>query len=577
MHFVAVAIGEKAQPEASLVVPAGLNNPPSTAGNLARYLNNWKNITSNNFILRIIREGYKLQFQNNPTFPNSAISNPSNSVQRKALKAEIRKNLISGAISKINKCSNQVVSRVFTVKKSNGTDRMIIDLSNINTQIIKIPFKMETYENIREILQPLDFMASVDLQDAFFSIPIHEDSKKFLVFEFENQRYCFNVLPFGLTSSPRIFSKVLRPVIIHLRSSGIRILSYLDDIFLCSVSASTLSSNIQSSLNLLISLGYFPNYDKSHLIPSNQITHLGFVWNSVTWSFSLPIVKVLKTKSMANTLLESRVTLRDLSSFIGLLVSHAPAFPFAPLHYRSLQFLQIKYLKLNVPWDSSIKLDSQSVSDVRWWLTCPESLPSSNISNPKFNITLHTDASNKGWGGVLSAGQKVSGQWSSEESKDHINLLELKAILFCIKSFVSILSGKSLKVLCDNSTSVYYLNKKGGTHSVKLCTLAIQTWDFLILNNIHCEAFHLPGIENTTADFHSRNFSDSNDYSINSSSFSTLISLSSFTPEIDLFASRLTAKLPHYVSWKYDPFSSHVDAFSIEWSNNIYIFSLPSI
>ena len=93
---------------------------------------------------------------------------------------------------------------------------------------------MKGVEDLRSMVQNREYMISIDLSDAFFSIPLHPDYRQYVTFEYEGCRYSFNVLPFGLTSSPRIFYKVLKPVIIHLRSHGIKISAYMDDLFLCS-------------------------------------------------------------------------------------------------------------------------------------------------------------------------------------------------------------------------------------------------------------------------------------------------------------------------------------------------------
>ncbi|CAB5386591.1 unnamed protein product [Rhizophagus irregularis] len=47
-----------------------------------------------------------------------------------------------------------------------------------------------------------------------------------------NRRFCFTCLPFSLTTSPRVFTKILRPVIKSLQNQGIRLMIYLDDILI---------------------------------------------------------------------------------------------------------------------------------------------------------------------------------------------------------------------------------------------------------------------------------------------------------------------------------------------------------
>ena len=61
-------------------------------------------------------------------------------------------------------------------------------------------------------------MTSIDLKDAYYSIPIAEEHQKYLKFIWRDQLYAFTSLPMGLTSGPRIFTKVLKPIFSYLRS-----------------------------------------------------------------------------------------------------------------------------------------------------------------------------------------------------------------------------------------------------------------------------------------------------------------------------------------------------------------------
>ncbi len=54
-------------------------------------------------------------------------------------------------------------------------------------------------------------MSSIDLRDVYYSIPIEPGHRKYLKFSRRGVLYQFTVLPMGLTSSPRIFTKVLKP------------------------------------------------------------------------------------------------------------------------------------------------------------------------------------------------------------------------------------------------------------------------------------------------------------------------------------------------------------------------------
>ena len=70
---------------------------------------------------------------------------------------------------------------------------------------------------------------------------------------------------------------------------------------------------------------------------------------------------------------------------------------------------------------------------------------------------------------------------------------------------------------------------------------------------------------NVEADPASRHFHDDTEWSLDTHVYNSLITKWG-NPEIDLFASRLNAKLPWYAAWKPDPCAHFIDAFTLDWS-----------
>lgn len=75
------------------------------------------------------------------------------------------------------------------------------------------------------------FMGSIVLKDAYYSVPIHPDFRGFWGFPWRGDMFQFNALPFGLTSAPRIFTKLLKPIFSDFRTRGHEGFAYLDDSF----------------------------------------------------------------------------------------------------------------------------------------------------------------------------------------------------------------------------------------------------------------------------------------------------------------------------------------------------------
>lgn len=145
---------------------------------------------------------------------------------------EINKLLDKGAISRCRYSKNQCLSSYFLIKKPNGQFRIILNLKKLNRFIKTHHFKLEDYREVLKLISKDCFMAKIDLKDAYFLLPIHKKFKKYLRFQFQNQLYEFNCLPFGLNVAPFIFTKLLRPVVKHLRHQGCRLVIYLDDILI---------------------------------------------------------------------------------------------------------------------------------------------------------------------------------------------------------------------------------------------------------------------------------------------------------------------------------------------------------
>ena len=114
-------------------------------------------------------------------------------------------------------------STFFPVPKK-GTDKMrgCVDLRCPNECIKYEHFKMEGLHTVRDLLRRRDFMAKVDLSDYFFHLPIPLEHREYFRFMWQGKKYQCTAMPFGLAPAPRLATKILQPVIRHLRSMGVR-------------------------------------------------------------------------------------------------------------------------------------------------------------------------------------------------------------------------------------------------------------------------------------------------------------------------------------------------------------------
>ena len=106
-------------------------------------------------------------------------------------------------------------------------------------------------------------MASIDLTDAYYSVPVATTDQKYLMFQFEEIRYKYVCLPNGLSHAPRIFTKLMKPVLSSLRKKGHQFMNYLDDFFLEGDTFEGCKDAVIDTCDLLIRLGFFIHLDKS--------------------------------------------------------------------------------------------------------------------------------------------------------------------------------------------------------------------------------------------------------------------------------------------------------------------------
>ena len=71
-------------------------------------------------------------------------------------------------------------------------------------------------------------MATIDLKDAYYSIPVKVNHRNYLRFIEKNQLFQFTCLPNGLSSAPRMSTKIVKPDYATLRSQGLKNLGYID-------------------------------------------------------------------------------------------------------------------------------------------------------------------------------------------------------------------------------------------------------------------------------------------------------------------------------------------------------------
>ncbi|XP_073537598.1 uncharacterized protein [Phyllobates terribilis] len=175
------------------------------------------------------------------------------------------------------------------VPKKDGSFRPILNLKLLNHQVRLHHFRMESLPSVISSMEPEELLYSVDFEDAYLHIPICQFHQRFLRFATLNNHYQFTALPFGLDSAPRVFAKVMATIMAILRSKGIIIIPYLDDLSIKGPTRTVIRASLSPST--LSQLGWIVNKDKSSLTPPKHLTFLGMVYDT-----SLAKILLLESK-----------------------------------------------------------------------------------------------------------------------------------------------------------------------------------------------------------------------------------------------------------------------------------------
>ena len=216
--------------------------------------------------MRKVSQGILIAFDDvPPSLLRYPLELPSNN-KAADLQNAVQKLRLSQAIEEVmDPTSPGYYSRLFLVPKPDGSFHPIIDLKKLNQFIVVPSFKMETLFSIIAALQPQEWITKIDLKGAYHHILVHVNICKYFRFVVAGTVYQFRVLPFGLSTAPREFTKTLAPVVHLLRSQGIQVHAYLDDWIIRATSKEQSLNHTQHVLQLLQSLGWAINWAKSML------------------------------------------------------------------------------------------------------------------------------------------------------------------------------------------------------------------------------------------------------------------------------------------------------------------------
>jgi hypothetical protein len=450
-------------------------------------------------------------------------------------------------------------------KKTPGDWRGCLDARPVNERLRHEHFKMEGLQTARQLIRRDDWMVTLDITEAYPHLLIAPEHRQYFRFVWEGVHYQYRALCFGVAPAPRIFTKLLRPVIQLLRAQGIRCVPYLDDILLMAASRQECLQQAQVAVDLLVRLGFLIS-PKSCLEPSQSREFLGMTIDSHRLQLRVPPEKIRKFRQVVRQSLRlddlSRLSLRQLAGIIGKIQAMSPAVSPSRLWSRHLLFCKNRALAQckdkRTAWNKQVRLSADGRRELEKWEHLLSEWNGKSILPPKARHVVTTDASSFGWGGWMGK-KDVQGFWTRAEAKRSSNKRELHTTTLVVQALRRDLQGSTVEIRTDNLTTMAYVNHQGGRDPA-LTELVRPLWDWALRTRTTVFATYIPGKVNDRADRLSRRKRDRTDWMLHRSLFRRLNrQCGPFT--LDLFATRLNAQLPRYVSRLPDPQCTSVDAF----------------
>ena len=138
------------------------------------------------YVLSIVAKGYRLSFKSPPLRQTPwEIRSPQGPEEILGMREQITLMLQKNAITEVPPNSPGFYSHVFLVRKASGGWCPVIDLKNLNAHIHAPHFRMFTTNSVLSSVRKGDYAFKIDLQDAYFQVPIHLSSRKYLRFAFD--------------------------------------------------------------------------------------------------------------------------------------------------------------------------------------------------------------------------------------------------------------------------------------------------------------------------------------------------------------------------------------------------------
>ncbi|TKR73591.1 hypothetical protein L596_020888 [Steinernema carpocapsae] len=414
-------------------------------------------------------------------------------------------------------------------------------------------------------------MASFDMKSGYHHVGIRPEDRNLLGVSWNGSNYVFNVLPFGLSSAPMVFTKLFRPLLQKWREAGISCALYLDDGLVFARSRQVLMDHVRTVRSDLEAAGVVTSPDKCRWEPVQCLTWLGYTIDLKRYRVHISDKRISRLRSLLTDCM-SRVSgskqkrMQLTGNFASLKFVFGPA---AQLKARSFHhtLAEMEFC----PDRAKRHWSADEWGDLQWWNRelVARNARSLELATAAKTCRIATDASATGAGAVIwnSDGSitRTATNLTPECREASSTYREVYAVLFAIQAFHKQCAGTKTVVQIDNLGAVSVIQK--GSPVTGLQQLAREIFEFAEGIGAEIKPVWVPRAENELADAASR-IVDRDDWGIRKEVFDFCAHRWG-PPTIDVFANSRNAKCPRFLSRYADIGSEGVDAFVASWSREL--------
>lgn len=370
----------------------------------------------------------------------------------------------------IEECSSEWASGLVPVRKSNGKLRVCLDSRRINGWTKKDSYPMRNMREIFNRLEKAKYYSVVDLKDAYFQIPLKEESRDYTAFRTPQGLYRFKVLPFGLTNAPFTMCRLMDRVIgFDLEPN---VFCYLDDIVIASTTFEEHLRLLSLVAERLTKGGLTISLDKSRFC-RKKVTYLGYLLTeegvSIDNSRISPILDYMRPRNI-----------KDIRRLLGL----------AGFYQRFIK----EYSRIVAPISDLLKKSKKKFEWTEAAETAFNELKAALVSapilgNPDFTLpfSIESDASDNAVGAALiqhfGGDPRVIGYFSKKLSSTQRKYASVEkeclGVLLAIEHFRHFIEGTRFKVVTDARSLLWLftIGVESGNAKLLRWALKIQSHD----------------------------------------------------------------------------------------------------